>query len=56
MGSIRFIPSLRLHGLSGHLRGLHSILINLSYRITLEPVIQEQDVILISIGDHDQVY
>ncbi len=51
-----FHPSLRLHALSGRLQELHSISINLSYRITLELVIQERDVILINIGDHDQVY
>jgi mRNA-degrading endonuclease YafQ of YafQ-DinJ toxin-antitoxin module len=51
-----FHPSLRLHGLSGRLQGLHSISINLSYRITLEFLIQERDVILINIGDHDQLY
>ena len=51
-----FHASLRLHGLSGRLQGLHSISINLSYRITLELLIQDQDVILINIGDHDQLY
>ena len=51
-----FHPSLRLHALSGRLQGLHSISINLSYRITLELMIQDRDVILINIGNHDQVY
>ncbi len=51
-----FHPSLRLHGLGGRLQGLHSISINLSYRITLELLIQDRDVILINIGDHDQLY
>jgi mRNA-degrading endonuclease YafQ of YafQ-DinJ toxin-antitoxin module len=51
-----FHPSLRLHSLAGRLQGLHSISINLSYRITLELLIQGQDVILINIGDHDQLY
>lgn len=51
-----FYPSLRLHGLGGRLQGLHSISINLSYRITLELLIQDRDVILINIGDHDQLY
>lgn len=51
-----FHPSLRLHALSGRLQGLHSVSINLSYRITLELMIQDQDVILINIGNHDQVY
>jgi len=33
-------PSLRLHALSGKNQGLHSLSINLSYRITLELLIQ----------------
>jgi len=49
-------PSLRLHALSGRLAGLHSVSINLSYRLTLELLISERDIILINIGDHDAVY
>jgi mRNA-degrading endonuclease YafQ of YafQ-DinJ toxin-antitoxin module len=49
-------PSLRLHGLSGRLAGLYSVSINLSYRITLELLIQDQRIILINVGDHDAVY
>ena len=49
-------PSLRLHALSGRLTGLHSVSINLSYRITLELMIQDQQIILINVGDHDTVY
>lgn len=49
-------PSLRLHGLSGRLDGLHSVSINLKYRITIEMVITEHEVILINVGDHDTVY
>jgi mRNA-degrading endonuclease YafQ of YafQ-DinJ toxin-antitoxin module len=49
-------PSLRLHALSGRLGGLHSVSINLSYRITLELIIQNQQIILINVGDHDTVY
>jgi mRNA-degrading endonuclease YafQ of YafQ-DinJ toxin-antitoxin module len=51
-----FHPSLRLRALSGRLAGLHSVSINLSYRITLELLISERDIILINIGDHDAVY
>ena len=51
-----FHPSLRLHALSGRLAGLHAVSINLSYRLTLEFVISEQDIILINVGDHDAVY
>ncbi len=35
-------PSLRLHPLSGRLQGLQSASINLSYRITLELLIQDE--------------
>ncbi len=51
-----FHPSLRLHALSGGLKGLHSISINLSYRITLELLIEDAQIILVNVGDHDVVY
>ena len=49
-------PSLRLHRLQGRLSELSSVSINMSYRIVLEMLIQENDIILIDIGHHDQVY
>jgi mRNA-degrading endonuclease YafQ of YafQ-DinJ toxin-antitoxin module len=49
-------PSLRLHNLSGRLKGLSSVSINISVRITLELEIREQEIILINVGTHDQVY
>ena len=49
-------PSLRLHALRGKLEGLHSVSINLSYRITLELLIQDQQIIPVNVGDHDAVY
>ena len=49
-------PSLRLHALSGRLAGLHSISINLRYRITIELIITEHEIVLINVGDHDAVY
>ena len=49
-------PSLRLHGLRGRLEGLQSISINLNYRITMEMIITENEIVLINIGDHDAVY
>jgi mRNA-degrading endonuclease YafQ of YafQ-DinJ toxin-antitoxin module len=49
-------PSLRLHALSGRLQGVHSVSINLSYRITLELLIQDQQIIPLNVGDHDAVY
>lgn len=49
-------PSLRLHALKGKLLGLHSVSINISYRITLEFILKDEEIILINVGDHDQVY
>lgn len=49
-------PSLRLHALSGKLQSLHSVSINLSYRITLELLIEDGQIIPINVGDHDAVY
>ena len=51
-----FHPSLRLHTLSGKLQGIHSVSINLSYRITLEFLIQEGQIIPINVSDQDIVY
>ncbi|MBI9087239.1 MAG: hypothetical protein JEZ11_26840 [Desulfobacterales bacterium] len=49
-------PSLRLHALKGKLHGLHSVSINISYRITLEMIIEEKDIIPVNVGRHDHVY
>ena len=49
-------PSLRLRPLRGKLEGLHSVSINLSYRITLELLIQNEQIIPVNVGDHDAVY
>ena len=49
-------PSLRLHALQGKLQGLHSVSINLSYRITLELLIADGQIVPINVGDHDAVY
>ncbi|MBK8817038.1 MAG: plasmid stabilization protein [Methylococcaceae bacterium] len=51
-----FHPSLRLHALQGKHQGLHSVSINLSYRITLELLIQDEQIIPVNVGDHDAVY
>ena len=48
--------SLRMHALKGKLAALHSVSINASYRITLEMVITDQEIILINVGSHDDVY
>lgn len=49
-------PSLRLHALRGRLAGLHSVSIHLKYRITMELIITDHEIILVNVGDHDAVY
>ena len=49
-------PSLRLHALTGRLAGLHCVSINMYYRITLELLIRDGQIIPINVGDHDAVY
>ena len=49
-------PSLRLHSLQGRLSGLSSVSINMGYRIVLELIITDKDIILVDVGSHDQVY
>lgn len=49
-------PSLRLHALAGRLEALHSVSINLSYRITLELRIKGNTIVPVNVGDHDAVY
>ncbi len=49
-------PSLRLHPLKGKLAALYSVSINLSYRITLEMIITEKEIVLVNVGSHDEVY
>jgi mRNA-degrading endonuclease YafQ of YafQ-DinJ toxin-antitoxin module len=49
-------PSLRLHALKGRLKGLHSALINMQYRITLELEIRDKEIVLINVGAHGMVY
>ncbi len=49
-------PSLRLHALKGKLKGLHSVSINISYRLTIELIIHEKTIIPIYIGTHEEVY
>ena len=49
-------PSLHLHTLSGRLQGLHSVSINLSYRITIELLIKDNEIIPINVGGHDVLH
>jgi mRNA-degrading endonuclease YafQ of YafQ-DinJ toxin-antitoxin module len=49
-------PSLRLHKLQGKLSELHSVSINISYRICILFVFEKDQIIPIDIGTHDEVY
>lgn len=49
-------PSLRLHALKGKFAGLHSVSITMGYRITIEMIITDREIIPVNIGDHDEVY
>ena len=48
--------SLRLHKLVGRLSDYYSVSINMTYRITIDFIIQENEIIPINIGKHDEVY
>lgn len=51
-----FHPSLRLHKLKGPFRDIYSVSINLSYRITMEFLIEGKTIIPVDIGSHNDVY
>ncbi|MBT3849484.1 MAG: hypothetical protein HOF58_09710 [Candidatus Marinimicrobia bacterium] len=49
-------PSLRLHRLKGELKDLHSVSINLQYRITLHFIIKDDLIIPVDVGSRDEIY
>ena len=49
-------PSLRLHPLQGRLAALHSIAISMQYRITIELEVREQEIVLVNVGSHAEIY
>lgn len=51
-----FHPSLRMHRLKGRLDELHSVSINISYRVTLELILCEKQIVPVAVGSHDEVY
>lgn len=51
-----FHPSLRLHKLKGNLGEYHSVYIDMSYRIVIEFIIKDNQIIPINIGSHEEVY
>jgi addiction module RelE/StbE family toxin len=49
-------PSLRLHKMKGKLSELYSISINISYRISIYFIFENDQIILIDVGSHDEIY
>jgi mRNA-degrading endonuclease YafQ of YafQ-DinJ toxin-antitoxin module len=49
-------PSLRLHKLRGKLQEYHSVSITMQYRVVIDFIIKENEIIPIDIGAHDEVY
>jgi addiction module RelE/StbE family toxin len=51
-----FQPRLRYHHLGGKLKGVQAISITSSYRLTLTILIADQEINLLDVGSHDEVY
>ncbi len=49
-------PSLRLHQFKTSSFEGYSVSINLSYRISMEFIVTEKEIILVNIGDHQDIY
>ncbi len=49
-------PSLRLHKLKGKFKEVYSVSITMQYRITLKFSVVDNEIILIDIGHHEEVY
>lgn len=51
-----FAPALRLHPLTGVLKGKWAVSLTYAYRITLTLRISEKRTLLLDIGSHDAIY
>jgi len=49
-------PSLHLHKLGGKPSSLYSVSINVTYRISLEFLIQDDTIVPVNVGNHDEIY
>ena len=49
-------PSLRLHKLKGKLSELYSVSIIISYRISIDFIFEDDKIIPIDVGSHDEIY
>jgi len=51
-----FHPSLRLHKLKGNLNEYYSVSINMEYRVVIDFLVVDNEIIPIDIGSHEDVY
>jgi mRNA-degrading endonuclease YafQ of YafQ-DinJ toxin-antitoxin module len=51
-----FQPHLQYHRLGGKLKDVEAVSVTYKYRITLTVVMTEQEIVLLDIGSHDEVY
>ncbi len=51
-----FHPSLRLHELHGKLSELYSVSINISHRISIYFMIENDAIVPVDIGSHEEIY
>ena len=51
-----FQPHLKYHRLSGKLKGFQAVSVTFRYRIILTLGIADNEIILLDIGSHDEVY
>ena len=56
MRSDPFQPHLALHSLSGKLQDCYAVSLTYKYRITLTLMVTKKEIILLDIGNHDEVY
>jgi len=49
-------PSLRIHKLKGKLQDYHSVSITMKYRVVIDFIIEDNEIIPIDIGTHNEVY
>ena len=56
LGDNPFHPSLRLHKLQGKHEAYYSVSITMSYRMIIEFLVVDKEIIPLSIGTHDEVY
>jgi mRNA-degrading endonuclease YafQ of YafQ-DinJ toxin-antitoxin module len=56
LGNNLYHPSLRLYKLQGELKNYYSISLDLEYRIILDFIIIDNQIYLLDIGSHDEIY